>query len=177
MKRVLLISIAIFISIPILILALAGGQGKSGGNSCMSQCTEANAEFHDTSNELTQFCQAECNAGTGQGSCLTTEDDCCVLYTNDPDCIVYPECISDKDCNAGGNDSKGSSGGESCLLPDGLCDVPDLIGTCITQPEVCTLAINEVCGCNGVTYTNDCFRLFDAEQLDHVGMCAGSGGK
>ena len=164
MKRVLLLSIAIFISIPVIIWALAGGQGKSEGNSCMSQCTEANAEFFNTSDDLTQFCQTECNIGTGQGSCLTSEDGCCVLFTADPDCIAYPECISDEDCNEG----------EGCLYPDG-CSTPGF-GTCFDPSGIsCPFVVEEVCACSGITYTNDCERLLAIDQFDHDGACESDG--
>jgi hypothetical protein len=64
----------------------AGGQGKAEGNSCMSQCMGFNAPFYDAANALTQFCQSQCNVGTGAGTCLATADGCCVPYTGDPDC-------------------------------------------------------------------------------------------
>lgn len=161
MKKVLLISIAIFISIPVIIWALAGGQGKSEGNSCMSRCAEANAEFYNSSDDLTQFCQTECNVGTGQGACLTSKDGCCVLFTDDPDC-----CSSNEDC----------SGGEFCELPAGQCDESDIIGTCVLVPEVCFHLYDPVCDCDNVTHSNDCFRAAAQAQLNHDGACESSRG-
>ncbi len=70
-----------------LVFSLAGGQGKAKGNSCMAQCMKVEAEYYDASKELTQDCQVACNVGTGQGSCLTSDDGCCVPYTDDPDCV------------------------------------------------------------------------------------------
>ncbi len=91
MKKLFLL-ITILISIPVIVWAVAGGQGKAQGNNCMSQCMGTNAEFYDAANELTQACQAECNVGTGEGACLTTEDECCVPYTDDPDCVSAGAC-------------------------------------------------------------------------------------
>lgn len=90
MKKVLLI-LGVILFIPVIVLAIAGGQGKAKGNSCMPQCMKENADSFDSSKELTQFCKEECNIGTGQGKCLTTEDGCCVPYTDDPDCCETNE--------------------------------------------------------------------------------------
>ena len=165
MKKAFLISAIIFIVIPLIVWAIGGGVGKAKGNSCMAQCMGINAEFYDASNELTQFCQAECNVGTGQGSCLTSQDGCCVLYTGDPDCIVYPECMVNEDCNSG----------EFCELPAGQCGASNLIGTCQTVPIYCLMMWDPVCGCDNITYSNDCHRQKAQAQLDHTGGCGGEG--
>jgi len=82
----------------VLVLALVvyAAPGKTKGNSCMSQCMGANAEYYDAQNELTQACKVECSIGQYDepGACLTTEDGCCVPYTDDPDCVVV-ECPAD----------------------------------------------------------------------------------
>jgi len=90
-KKVFLggISVILVTAITMIPLTLsdAGGQGKTQGNSCMAQCIGALADTYDASKEITQTCKEICNVGTGQGSCLTTEDGCCVPYTEDPDCV------------------------------------------------------------------------------------------
>jgi len=89
MKKLLLIAVVTLLILaipPVIVLATAGGQGKAAGNSCMAQCMGINAEFFDASSELTQTCQQQCGIGTGQGSCLTSGDGCCVPFTDDPDC-------------------------------------------------------------------------------------------
>lgn len=104
--------------------AMGGGQGKAKGNSCMSQCIGINAEFYDASNELTKLCQVECNVGTGQGSCLTSEDGCCVPYTDDVDCVVDIDgdgVMSDVDCDdTNVNIYPGAD--EFCNFVDDNCD-------------------------------------------------------
>jgi hypothetical protein len=61
--------------------------------------------------------------------------------------------------------------GEFCELPAGTCWIADLPGICATVPEVCPLFVDPVCGCDGVTYGNDCERLQAEVALDHAGAC------
>ena len=51
------------------------------------------------------------------------------------------------------------------------CDGADLSGTCRTTPQVCTRQWDPVCGCDGITYSNDCERRAAKVQLDHPGAC------
>ena len=59
-----------------------------------------------------------------------------------------------------------------CELPDGQCQSADLQGVCVPVPEVCPLVFDPVCGCDGVTYSNDCFRRMAQVAKDHDGPCA-----
>lgn len=42
-----------------------------------------------------------------------------------------------------------------CILPPGLCEYFDLMGTCAELP--CPTTYEPVCGCDGITYRNACF--------------------
>ncbi len=65
--------------------------------------------------------------------------------------------------------------GELCDLPAGMCGEADLEGVCVEKPEACPEIFDPVCGCDGVTYSNDCFRLMAGVQLDHEGECEAEG--
>lgn len=39
-----------------------------------------------------------------------------------------------------------------------ICGAPDQDGICVEIPNMCTRQYKPVCGCNGVTYSNDCLR-------------------
>jgi len=75
-------------------------------------------------------------------------------------------------------DRCGGIQGETC--PEGqFCDITipnacsgaDLPGVCRVPPEACLAIYDPVCGCDGVTYSNDCERQRNKVQLDHAGEC------
>jgi hypothetical protein len=57
----------------------------------------------------------------------------------------------------------------------GKCFIADLPGKCAYRPEICILHKDVFfipeCGCNGVTYSNDCERRKAGVSLAHKGKC------
>ena len=63
--------------------------------------------------------------------------------------------------------------GKVCDLRDPTCAVADLAGTCVPGPVPCPSGGDPVCGCDGVTYANECIRVSAGATLAHMGACAG----
>ena len=57
----------------------------------------------------------------------------------------------------------------------GACHGADVPGVCKAVPEACLDVEQPVCGCDGATYSNDCFRRMAGAQLDHAGACTPAG--
>jgi YVTN family beta-propeller protein len=61
--------------------------------------------------------------------------------------------------------------GEFCEFPVGTCDVSDRQGVCVEIPVACPDNVDPVCGCDGITYGNDCEADTVGVSIDHVGPC------
>lgn len=62
-----------------------------------------------------------------------------------------------------------------CDLAAGQCNTADGAGLCVQIADVCTADFVPVCGCDGVTYGNDCLRQMARVAKDHDGACAPAG--
>ena len=60
--------------------------------------------------------------------------------------------------------------GEWCDPTPAHC-APGARGRCVKVPQFCTDIFKPVCGCNGHTFGNDCFRIMDKMALKHKGAC------
>ena len=134
-----------------------------------------------------------CGAADAPGTCATRPDACITLF--DPVCGCDGNTYSNA-CYAAsagvGVSSEGACGrtprgeGELCggiagfLCASGLtCDMSgnefcgaDLAGTCIQEVAIlCTNQYDPVCGCDGRTYSNDCFRRAAYVPRNHEGAC------
>ena len=58
-----------------------------------------------------------------------------------------------------------------CDLEPGSCNGADFQGICTEVGEVCPEFFDPVCGCDGKTYSNDCFRIAARVAKDHDGAC------
>ncbi len=128
-----------------------------------------------------------CNGGDLPGNCVILPEKCpevfepvcgCdgVTYANDCQRLLAGvqkehegECDAVRRC--GGLLGEPCAEDEVCELPAGFCEVADLSGECVTRPQGCPDVFEPVCGCDGITYSNDCERLQKGVQKDHDGEC------
>ena len=61
--------------------------------------------------------------------------------------------------------------GQACQFPAGQCNTPDLAGTCVAVPSTCPERGPKVCGCDGITYANECELLKAGVRQAKQGDC------
>ena len=99
-------------------------------------------------------CQEVCGEPCGDLTCQPYKGEsaasCAADCTN---CATNEECLYD----------------EFCELQAGACGEP---GSCLVAPLSCPFTWDPVCGCDGVTWDNDCVRQQAGVSLMYLGECA-----
>jgi Kazal-type serine protease inhibitor domain len=172
----------------------SGGTG-SGGASAGKTC----GGLLGTACPAKQYCNfpaaTQCGAGDQTGTCATKPDACDLVYapvcgcdgmTYGNDCAAASAGISvakTGECAATGTTCGGRGGGtcasgEYCnYTPAAICGRADATGTCTKIPKnsACDAVYDPVCGCDGMTYSNDCAATLAGASIDHTGACASAG--
>ncbi len=148
-------------------------------DACTSNCTTACERTEDcATGELCAKPVGTCDAtGTCQARparCPRNIEPVGTTYANACDAAVHAVSVA----HAGSCGDRcgtivglGCADGDFCDLPAGLCRGADLAGVCTPVPEVCPQLYAPVCGCDGVTYPNECARQASEVQKAHDGAC------
>jgi hypothetical protein len=91
----------------------------------------------------------------GVSGCSCDGADCSASWDSPEACAAaHSSCGTGVGCGARLGDT--CTPRQFCDFPDDLCGAADVPGTCQPRPDVCDTVIDPVCGCDGVTYNNQC---------------------
>jgi hypothetical protein len=152
---------------------------------CRSACGGIETVVWCAPGEFCKFAIGDCQPNAEpDGVCTPIPQACITLW--DPVCgcdgVTYGnECVADMsgvriahrgECGQSCSDPTGVGcpPDEFCKLPIGVCDAT-IDGVCTRMPQGCPDVWMPVCGCDGVTYGNECEADHAGASLKHRGEC------
>jgi hypothetical protein len=138
---------------------------------CAARARHFLAECLDPHCDTDKPCQKRCeNAGREMARlCVATGGTPEVCAQRAREFVV--QCINEHCDVCGGIQGLGCGKNEFCKFPPGTCDHADIFGVCVVIPQACPLVYQPVCGCDGVTYGNECEAAVAGQSIDHRGPC------
>lgn len=80
-------------------------------------------------------------------------------------------CTALQPQRCGGADQATCSTGLFCKYDDGVCGADQADGECIPIPDVCVAVVDPVCGCDDITYSNECEAERTGVSVQAEGAC------
>jgi len=158
---------------------------------CDALCGNGTVDAGEDCDPPFQFCRGGCSPLLGICVDMACSEACSCPKPFCGDLVVDPGEECDDGNNAGGDSCSGDCflegalcGGfagipcqrdEFCQFAPNTCGIRDLFGVCTQIPFTCigdcSPVFDPVCGCDGITYFNDCDRRCGRTSLAHQGEC------